>query len=247
MTTPARPSRSRASWFADLPIAGKILSLVLFSASIGLVLCVVAVGRIGALDESQRDMYEGHVIALSDLDAIQATYEGMRQGYTAYFLADPATRTALEGRLAAGRATLDAQLEAYAGITEHPDLFSTLRGDVGDFLEVSDGQFMAAMQTGDVATAGAVAAGPLVQVQDAVTTGLADLRTVLREEADVQAQEGADEAAYHRLLELGAAEHEKPIERGPGYVTASVVDPFGNVLGVMFNQHYLDVIAERGR
>ena len=25
-------------------------------------------------------------------------------------------------------------------------------------------------------------------------------------------------------------------------MTASVVDPFGNVLGVMFNQHYLDVV-----
>ncbi|GAA3394095.1 VOC family protein [Cryptosporangium minutisporangium] len=52
------------------------------------------------------------------------------------------------------------------------------------------------------------------------------------------------EAAYQRLLDLGATEHEKPTERGPGYVTASVVDPFGNVLGVMFNQHYLDVLDE---
>ncbi|GHF12514.1 glyoxalase [Amycolatopsis deserti] len=50
------------------------------------------------------------------------------------------------------------------------------------------------------------------------------------------------EAAYQRLLDLGASEHEKPVERGPGFVTASVVDPFGNVLGVMFNQHYLDVL-----
>lgn len=51
------------------------------------------------------------------------------------------------------------------------------------------------------------------------------------------------EAAYARLLELGASAHQPPIERGPGFVTASVVDPFGNVLGVMFNQHYLDVVA----
>jgi predicted enzyme related to lactoylglutathione lyase len=50
-------------------------------------------------------------------------------------------------------------------------------------------------------------------------------------------------AAYRRLLELGAGEHQGPIERGPGFVTASVVDPFGNVLGVMFNQHYLDVLG----
>ena len=34
-------------------------------------------------------------------------------------------------------------------------------------------------------------------------------------------------------------------EQGPGFVTASVYDPFGNVVGVMFNQHYLDVVAGR--
>lgn len=51
------------------------------------------------------------------------------------------------------------------------------------------------------------------------------------------------EAAYARLLALGASPHDKPTERGPGYVTASVLDPFGNVLGVMFNQHYKDVLA----
>ncbi len=51
------------------------------------------------------------------------------------------------------------------------------------------------------------------------------------------------EGEYRRLLGLGATAHEKPVERGPGYVTASVVDPFGNILGVMFNQHYLDVLG----
>lgn len=54
-------------------------------------------------------------------------------------------------------------------------------------------------------------------------------------------------AAFERLLSLGATVHEKPIERGPGFVTASVVDPFGNLLGVMYNQHYLDVLATRSR
>ena len=53
------------------------------------------------------------------------------------------------------------------------------------------------------------------------------------------------EATFERLLALGATVHDKPVERGPGFVTASVVDPFGNVLGVMFNQHYRDVLASR--
>ncbi|SRR6266571_4027135 len=53
------------------------------------------------------------------------------------------------------------------------------------------------------------------------------------------------QASFGRLLALGAAAHEQPIERGPGFVTASVIDPFGNLLGVMYNQHYLDVLAAR--
>lgn len=50
------------------------------------------------------------------------------------------------------------------------------------------------------------------------------------------------QASFDRLVSLGATVHQEPIERGPGFVTASVVDPFGNVLGVMFNQHYLDIL-----
>ncbi|MGW7460588.1 VOC family protein [Streptomyces sp. NPDC054797] len=46
-----------------------------------------------------------------------------------------------------------------------------------------------------------------------------------------------------KLLSMGAKEYEGPVERGPGFVTASVVDPFGNVLGVMHNAHYLEVLA----
>jgi predicted enzyme related to lactoylglutathione lyase len=53
-------------------------------------------------------------------------------------------------------------------------------------------------------------------------------------------------AAVDRLLVLGATTFEPVTERGPGFVTASVVDPFGNVLGVMENAHYLEVLAGLG-
>lgn len=51
-------------------------------------------------------------------------------------------------------------------------------------------------------------------------------------------------ATVARLLGLGATENEPITERGPGFVTASVVDPFGNLLGVMTNVHYLAVLAD---
>ncbi|GIG87573.1 VOC family protein [Plantactinospora endophytica] len=53
------------------------------------------------------------------------------------------------------------------------------------------------------------------------------------------------QASFDRLLSLGATVHEKPTERGPGFVTASVVDPFGNLLGIMYNEHYLEVLRSR--
>ena len=53
------------------------------------------------------------------------------------------------------------------------------------------------------------------------------------------------QASFERLLAMGATVHDEPVERGPGFVTASVVDPFGNILGVMYNQHYLEILAAR--
>ena len=47
------------------------------------------------------------------------------------------------------------------------------------------------------------------------------------------------EATMATLVRAGATEYEPATERGPGFVTASVVDPFGNILGVMYNAHFL--------
>ena len=52
-------------------------------------------------------------------------------------------------------------------------------------------------------------------------------------------------AALQRVLALGATEHAPITKQGDGFITASVVDPFGNVLGLMYNQHYLDILAKR--
>lgn len=49
------------------------------------------------------------------------------------------------------------------------------------------------------------------------------------------------ETMVARLLELGATEFQPITPRGDiGFVTASVVDPFGNILGVMYNPHYVE-------
>jgi predicted enzyme related to lactoylglutathione lyase len=50
-------------------------------------------------------------------------------------------------------------------------------------------------------------------------------------------------AILERAMALGAKQLEAPQDRGHGFVTASVVDPFGNILGIMYNPHYLEILA----
>ena len=56
-------------------------------------------------------------------------------------------------------------------------------------------------------------------------------------------------AALQRLVSMmGAKEYEPLTRRGEaGFVTASVVDPFGNVVGIMYNPHYLEVLDSSRR
>ena len=51
------------------------------------------------------------------------------------------------------------------------------------------------------------------------------------------------EATFAKLLAMGAKQYQPITNQGDsGFVTASVVDPFGNVLGVMYNPHYLEIL-----
>jgi predicted enzyme related to lactoylglutathione lyase len=50
-------------------------------------------------------------------------------------------------------------------------------------------------------------------------------------------------ATFATLLALGAQPLEAPHERGAGFITATVVDPFGNILGIVYNPHYLEILG----
>ena len=51
------------------------------------------------------------------------------------------------------------------------------------------------------------------------------------------------EATLKILLSMEAKEYEALTKREAGFITASVVDPFGNILGIMYNPHYLEVLG----
>lgn len=46
------------------------------------------------------------------------------------------------------------------------------------------------------------------------------------------------QSAYDRIVSLGASEHEKPTNVGGEIMTASVKDPFGNIIGLIYNPEF---------
>jgi lactoylglutathione lyase len=43
---------------------------------------------------------------------------------------------------------------------------------------------------------------------------------------------------YDRLISLGATENEIPTNHGGDMMTASVIEPFGNVIGLIYNPYF---------
>jgi predicted enzyme related to lactoylglutathione lyase len=55
-------------------------------------------------------------------------------------------------------------------------------------------------------------------------------------------------ATLEKVTAMGATEYEPLTKRGDaGFITASVVDPFGNILGLMSNPHYLEILNSTGK
>lgn len=55
-------------------------------------------------------------------------------------------------------------------------------------------------------------------------------------------------ATLDRLIDLGAKEYLPITDHSQGkgtFVTASVVDPFGNLIGIMTNVHYLEILKQK--
>jgi predicted enzyme related to lactoylglutathione lyase len=50
---------------------------------------------------------------------------------------------------------------------------------------------------------------------------------------------------WDRLLSLGATAWQPITQWGEGFVTAAVIDRFGNVLGIMYNRHYIEMLAAK--
>lgn len=46
------------------------------------------------------------------------------------------------------------------------------------------------------------------------------------------------QSEYNRMIELGATEHEKPTNVGGEIVVASVRDPWGNCIGLIYNPEF---------
>jgi len=52
-------------------------------------------------------------------------------------------------------------------------------------------------------------------------------------------------SVFDKLISMGAEQYQPINDRGHGFVTASVIDPFGNILGIMRNPHYLEILKNQ--
>ncbi len=55
-------------------------------------------------------------------------------------------------------------------------------------------------------------------------------------------------SSLDNLIALGATTYQPITDHSGGqgrFVTASVVDPFGNILGIMTNKHYLEILEQK--
>jgi predicted enzyme related to lactoylglutathione lyase len=51
-------------------------------------------------------------------------------------------------------------------------------------------------------------------------------------------------STLEKVTAMGAKEYEPLTKRGEaGFITASVIDPFGNILGIMHNPHFLEILG----
>ncbi len=52
------------------------------------------------------------------------------------------------------------------------------------------------------------------------------------------------ESVVNKAIAMGAKQLEPIQDRGHGFITSTVVDPFGNILGIMYNPHYLEICSQ---
>ena len=46
------------------------------------------------------------------------------------------------------------------------------------------------------------------------------------------------DVSFARLIDNGATAYEKPMDVGGGIIVASVKDPWGNIIGIIYNPHF---------
>jgi len=52
-------------------------------------------------------------------------------------------------------------------------------------------------------------------------------------------------SAIDKLKSMNAKVHQPITDRSNGFFTATVVDPFGNILGIMTNPHFAEILSKK--
>ncbi len=200
------PSPAPARWFADRPIAVKIGAALAVLVLVAVAMAVLAVSRLSAVNTAAARINE-NVVTLATLADIQRSWQGDRSRYNSYALADEPTRQELRADLTERRATIEAQLDAYAEVTVNREAFDAFREDVEGYYAVAEGQLLPAADAGDLARAGQLITGPLQGFSDTIMDEYSAMqeRRVAAGQADTDDAAGIVEAAVLTLWTALAA------------------------------------------
>lgn len=53
-------------------------------------------------------------------------------------------------------------------------------------------------------------------------------------------------SVIEKLIAMGAKVNQPITDRSNGFFTASIIDPFGNILGIMTNPHFSEILSKNG-
>ncbi len=165
----AAAGRGRMGWFTNRPVGMKIAAALTLLAVVSVGLTTLAVQRIGALADAGQLLYADSVVPLVDLGAANKTFQGTRTRYVLFAFADDTTRATLAEEIAERREKIGGQVEAYVGSLEDPAHFVPVQEALTAYDTFVDEKLVPVVESGDRATAAALAEGQLAELGSGVS------------------------------------------------------------------------------
>ncbi|MCV2492030.1 methyl-accepting chemotaxis protein, partial [Geodermatophilus sp. YIM 151500] len=196
--TAASSAGHSPGWFGTRPVAVKIGAAIVLLALVAIGLTGLAVQRIGSLADAGDTLYTDSIEPLERLGEAQRSFQGDRSRHVLYAVAAPETRATLAVELAERRVEFDEQMATYLGTLNNPADAAPLVAATEEYYAFVDSQLIPIADTGNTATALALAEGPLKKTSSALSDAFGVEQARQGEDAKADAAAGQELARQSR-------------------------------------------------